>query len=292
MSVLKIKAYAKINLFLDVTGRRENGYHDVLTVMQSISLCDTLTVESMTGEGVLLDTGGVLPVDDSNLICKAARAYFAVTGKPFGVRVVLEKRIPMQAGMGGGSADAAAMLKALNELDGDRFSEDELCHIAAGIGADVPFCLMGGTRLCRGIGEVMEPVPNRLSGTLVVAIGGEGVSTPVAFGALDRLYGNFEQVGGRTDPTPLLMAMERGEAAQAAPHFFNLFEEVICPQRPVVGQIKDTMQRHGAVAAMMSGSGPSVWGLFADPAQAEAARDALLAAGHRAYTCEMVSEIW
>lgn len=288
MSVLKIKAYAKVNLFLDVTGRRENGYHDVLTVMQSVSLSDTLTVERTQGEGVALDTGGVLPADDSNLICKAAKAYFAVTGAPFGVRVVLEKSIPMQAGMGGGSADAAAMLRALNTLDGDLLSDDELCRIAAGLGADVPFCLMGGTRLCRGIGEVMEPVPNRLSGTLVVAIGGEGVSTPVAFAALDAAYGNFKTARSGADVAPLLSAMEKGVATAAAPHFFNVFESVICPQRPFVGRIKDILLVHGAVAAMMSGSGPSVWGLFDDPAAARRAKEALLQQGARAYCCEMI----
>lgn len=287
MSVIEIKAHAKINLFLEVTGKRENGYHDLLTVMQSISLFDRLMVERTAAPGVVLDTGGVLPADDSNLICRAAKAYFAATGAPFGVSVSLQKNIPMQAGMGGGSADAAAMLKALNTLDGGRLTEDELCRIATGIGADVPFCLVGGTRLCRGIGEVMTPVPNLLSGTLVVAIGGEGVSTPAAFGELDRMYGDFRERAALTDPAPLLEAMGQGNAAAAAPHFFNLFEQAICPQRPFVGQIKQALLEHGAVAAMMSGSGPSVWGLFADPSAAERAKESLLRTGARAYVCEM-----
>ncbi|MBR6727254.1 MAG: 4-(cytidine 5'-diphospho)-2-C-methyl-D-erythritol kinase, partial [Clostridia bacterium] len=132
MDKLTVKAYAKVNLYLEVTGRRENGYHDLVTVMQSITLHDTLTVMRVAGEGILLDTGGALPADDSNLVCRAARAYFAKSGKPFGVAVKLDKRIPMQAGMGGGSADAAAMLRALNTLDGDRFTDAALCEIAAG----------------------------------------------------------------------------------------------------------------------------------------------------------------
>ena len=289
MSALCIKGYAKINLYLTVTGKRPNGYHDLVTVMQSISLADTLTVERTDREGILLDTGGALPADDSNLICRAARAYFARSGDPFGVSVCLQKEIPMQAGMGGGSADAAAMLKALNMLNGNRFTEAELCEIGAAIGADVPFCVVGGTRLCRGIGEIMEPVCNRLDGTLVVAIGGEGVSTPVAFGELDRRYGAFKTV--TATPAPLLSAMEEGSLAAATGHFYNMFEEVIMPVRPVVGEIKETMHACGAKAAMMSGSGPSVWGIFSTEGEAERARDALLAAGHRAYLCKMMKKI-
>ncbi len=289
MACIAMKAYAKINLYLDVTARRADGYHELLTVMQSISLFDTLTVERSVQKGILLDTGGVLPADDSNLVCRAARAYFERSGAPFGVTVKLEKQIPMQAGMGGGSADAAAMLKALNRLDGDRFTERELCEIGAAVGADVPFCVVGGTRLCRGIGEVMEPIPNRLKGTLVVAIGAEGVSTPAAFGELDRRYGDFKERGEKKRPTALLDAMARGDIVAAVPHFENLFEEVILPLRPAVGEIKRTMREMGAAASMMSGSGPSVWGIFERAADAERAKAALLAAGYRAYTCNMLS---
>ena len=287
MSELSIKAFAKINLYLTVTGKRPNGYHDLVTVMQSVSLADTLVVKHTEEQGIRLDAGGVLPCDDSNLVCRAAKAYFEKSGSPFGVSVELKKEIPMQAGMGGGSADAAAMLKALNALDGDRFTEAELCEIGAGIGADVPFCVVGGTRLCRGIGEVMEPIENRLHGALVVAIGGEGVSTPQAFGALDRKYEDFKRPL-TASPDALLLAMAEGSIDAATSQFYNMFEEVIAPVRPVVGEIKATMLAKGALASMMSGSGPSVWGIFATVQEAESAREALLAAGHRAYTCEMV----
>lgn len=288
MTEITVKANAKVNLYLTVTGKRENGYHDLVTVMQSVSLHDALTVRRTAQEGLWLDTGGALPADDSNLICRAAKAYFAKSGKPFGVSVKLEKRIPMQAGMGGGSADAAAMLRALNTLDGNRFTEAVLCEIGAGLGADVPFCVMGGTRLCRGIGEVMEPIENHLKGTLVVAIGGEGVSTPAAFAELDCRYGDFVQKRAENAPVALLNAMAYGDLDAAAPCFYNMFEEVIDPIRPHVGQLKSILRQNGAVAAMMSGSGPSVWGLFEDSAQAERAKEALVAAGARAYTCEMI----
>ncbi|MBQ8357300.1 MAG: 4-(cytidine 5'-diphospho)-2-C-methyl-D-erythritol kinase [Clostridia bacterium] len=291
MAALTIAANAKINLYLDVTGKRPDGYHDLVTVMQSISLADTLTFVRVAGEGIKLDTGGVLPADDSNLICRAARAYFAKTGKPFGLAVKLDKKIPMQAGMGGGSADAAATLRALNAMDGNRLTAAELCEIGAGLGADVPFCVVGGTRLCKGIGEVMEPVPNRLNGTLVVAIGGEGVSTPRAFAALDDLHGDFRETAGDANPAALLDAMENGDLHAAAPHFRNRFEEVIEPIRPAVGQIKEILRAQGAVAAMMSGTGPSVWGLFDTSAQAEQAKVALIQAGARAFVCGMVQEI-
>ncbi len=180
-----VPAYAKINLYLDVVGKRPNGYHDVVTVMQSVSLSDTLTVTKTAGEGIFLDTGGILPADGSNLIVRAARAYFAESDAPFGVNILLEKHIPMAAGMGGGSADAAATLKALNMLDGDRFSVEQLAAIGTGIGADVPFCVRGGTCLCEGIGEVMTPIKNNLGAALVVAMGVEGVSSPREFAALD-----------------------------------------------------------------------------------------------------------
>ena len=194
----------------------------------------------------------------------------------------------MQAGLGGGSADAAATLKALNELDGNVFSLRELCEIGATVGADVPFCIMGGTQLCRGIGEVMEPIANRLTGTLVIAIGKEGVSTPVAFKELDRKYEDFKHGGRRACPIALLAAMQAGNITAAAPHFSNLFEEVVCPMRPFVGEIKSAMIKNGAAAAMMSGSGPSVWGLFESEQQAGTAQKELQAIGANTFVCHFI----
>lgn len=288
MSTLVEKAYAKINLYLNVTGKRPDGYHDLVTVMQSVSLADTLTLCRTEG-GITLDCGGVLASDESNLVIRAARAYFERTGHPFGVAITLEKHIPMQAGLGGGSADAAATLRALNALDGNRLSEEALCAIGAKIGADVPFCVVGGTRLCRGIGEKMTPVANRLGGTLVVCIAGEGVSTPVAFRALDDIYGDFAAVSDEA-PTALLAAMERGALADSIPHFYNMFEESVEPLRPAVSACKQTLLACGAAAAMMSGTGPSVWGIFSDPDSAKRAVAALQAAGARAYLCHAVSD--
>lgn len=283
-----VTANAKINLHLDVIGKRENGYHDVVTVMQSLSLCDTLTVTRKKEAGILLDTGGVLPADDSNLIVRAAKCYFAASGAPFGVTVTLEKRIPMAAGMGGGSADAAAMLKALNMLDGNRYTVSELAKMGAAIGADVPFCVKGGTCLGEGVGELLTPVLNNIKATVVVAMDGEGVSTPVAFGALDRLFDDYKNFKGAVSPGALIRALEAGDTSGAAAALFNRFEAVIEPLRPAVVRIKKQMLQNGALAAQMSGSGPSVFGIFRDAQSASRAVAALQNEGVRAYVCKMI----
>lgn len=284
--VVRIEANAKINLYLQVTGKRENGYHDLVTVMQSISLCDVLTFERTWEQGVFLHADIAMPTDGTNLVCRAADAYFRHSGEPFGIAVKLEKNIPLAAGMGGGSADAAATLKALNRLDHDRFSMEELCRIGATVGADVPFCLMGGTQLCRGIGEVMKPIENNLKGKVVIAIGNERVSTPTAFAKLDRLYDDFKNGGKNKAPTALMNAMKAGDLTAAASHFENIFEEAIEPVCPAVTEWKNTLLENGARAAMMSGSGPAVWGIFEKEAAAARAREALLSQNVTAFLCD------
>lgn len=283
------KAHAKINLYLDVTGKRENGYHDVKTVMQSVSLCDILTVEKTAAEGILLDTGGALPADNSNLIVRAAKRYFAASGARFGIRVTLQKHIPMAAGMGGGSADAAATLRALNELDGNRFTVKELAEMGADIGADVPFCVLGGTALCEGIGEVMTPIKTNLNAALVVAMGGEGVSTPQAFAALDARYRDFVDFESSRSPESLISALQRGSLSDTVGALFNRFEEVVEPQRPAVTEIKRSLLDHGALAAQMSGSGPSVFGIFESARDADRAALALKNENVCAYSCQFTT---
>lgn len=284
--VVKIKANAKINLYLQVTGKRESGYHDLVTVMQSISLCDILTFERTWEQGVFLHADIAMPTDSTNLVCRAAEAYFRYSGEPFGIAVKLEKHIPLAAGMGGGSSDAAATLKALNRLDHDRFTIEELCSIGATVGADVPFCLMGGTQLCRGIGEVMRPVENNIKGKLIIAIGDERVSTPAAFAELDRLYDNFKNGGKSKAPTALMSAMKAGDLCACAPHFENIFEQAIEPTCPAVATWKQLLLANGAKAAMMSGSGPAVWGLFEDAATAARAKNALDEEGVQTFLCD------
>ncbi len=284
-----LQAHAKINLFLDVVGRRENGYHDIVSVMHAVSLSDTLTVTRTEGEGISLTVqGAALAADDSNLAVRAAKAYFAAAKNSFGVGTVLEKQIPMQAGLGGGSADAAAMLHALNRLDGERFSVMELARIGATVGADVPFCVVGGTALCRGIGDVIEPIENQLGAAFLVAIGDESVSTPTAFGALDRLNDAYRAFCPTHDVTDTVQALAAGDISLLARSAYNAFEEVVCPSCPSVERIKRTMREHGALLAQMSGSGPSVFGVFSDTVSAQNAKKALDGAGVRAFVCQTV----
>jgi 4-diphosphocytidyl-2-C-methyl-D-erythritol kinase len=284
---MEVLACAKINLSLEVVGRRADGYHDLVGVMQSISLCDTLVFEKKPHNGVSLDTGCDLPADDSNLILRAARAYFEKTKKPFGVDIRLIKRIPMKAGLGGGSADAAATLRALNELDGRRLDDGTLCAIGARLGADVPFCVMGGTRICRGIGEKMTPIENNLKCCAVVVKGEEGVSTPRAFAALDEKYGDFSGFAkaAENDLLRLTEGLKNAETDTVGRVIFNRFEEIVAAEVPGVQRIKQELLALGAFAAQMSGSGPSVFGLFLSEVDAERAAARMRAQGKQAFVC-------
>ena len=287
MTVTK-KAYAKINLLLDVVAKRPDGYHDLVTVMQSLPLCDTLHATRREGEGITLCCSiADLPVNESNLVCRAANAYFAASSAPFGVSFVLEKQIPMQAGLGGGSADAAAALHALNELDNNRFTAAQLCAIGATVGADVPFCVVGGTQECRGIGDRMTAIDSSLNCYAVVAMDGEGISTPRAFADLDEKYGNFSNASPEAERRlcALRCALQKGELAAVAPLLYNRFEEVVCAQRPAVAGLKELLLQQGALVAQMSGSGPAVFGLFATRSAASQAAHILQARGIRAFAC-------
>ncbi len=286
MTVIE-KAHAKINLSLEVVGRRADGYHELISVMQSVSLADELKFTRITGDDIALKTDADVPLDESNLIHRAAKAYFKAAGLRFGVAVTLNKSIPLQAGMGGGSSDAAATLRALNKLDGDRFTPQQLCNIGVSVGADVPFCVLGGTRLCRGIGEQTEGLENRLRCHVVIAMQGEGVSTPLAFARLDEsLWGDralAEAAELRADA--MASALKNGELEVLAAHARNHFEQVILPQHPYVACIKRALLANGAALAQMSGSGPCVFGLFS---QADAAKQAALSlqqSGAQAFLC-------
>ncbi len=275
-------ARAKINLFLEITGKRPDGYHDLVTVMQTVSLADTLTFERSPVPGVRLTVSGNVPAGGDNLVCRAANAFFATTGAPFGVDVTLQKNIPVSAGLGGGSADAAATLRALNRLSKKKLSRESLLQLALFVGADVPFLVEGGLAVCRGVGERITPVSHTVPGVIVVAIGNEGVSTPAAFAALDRMYDNFN---GFT-PHPALRGWERLPGG-ALPHgaAFNRFEEAILPGCPEATSIRQTLRNLGATVAQMSGSGPSVFGIFDTENAAKAAVAELENNGARAFVC-------
>ncbi len=284
------RAHAKINLNLDVVGRRADGYHELVSVMQTLSLYDDLFFERTAGDALTLFTNVQGIANEDNLICRAAQAYFAAAGTRFGVDVKLDKRIPMQAGLGGGSADAAATLRALNTLNGERFSREELARIGATVGADVPFCVMGGTRLCRGIGERMREVENNLSCFVLLVMAGEGISTPMAFRALDEKYGDFTALAKEAElGTALLVdGLKNAEIGIVAGQIRNRFEEVIFPVRPHAAQIKERLLAAGAFAAQMSGSGPALFALFEQERCADELAQALQKEGKLAYVCRFV----
>ena len=270
------KAYAKINYCLNVSKKRPNGYHDLVTVMQTVSLFDVVTLTPRRDDRLCLVTD--MDGDpEKNLALRAARAYFA-DAPTCGYTIALEKHIPVAAGLGGGSADAAAVLRALNKIE-KRYTPAALAAVALTLGADVPFCLVGGTCLCQGVGEIMTPLVSRAAPVFVVAAAGEGVSTPAAFAALDQARAELKEKQEKVTPSGLISALEQGSVARLSPTLYNDFESVILPLRPAAAALKQTLLEAGAAAALMSGSGPAVFGVFETAKAAETAAKRIASAG-------------
>ncbi len=278
-STLTLLAHAKINLYLDILSRRENGYHDILSLMQTVGLCDTVTLTRLeAGAGIRLSCSHAdLPTDSRNLAYRAAQKYAALLGREPDVAIHIEKRIPMAAGLAGGSADAAAVLRGLDRLYGRQTPAEELCALGAQLGADVPFCIMGGAMVARGIGEVLNPCQGLpTTQYLVIACGGEGVSTPAAYGALDERHHRFATPREGVPPlTDLQQALKAGDMTAIGARMYNIFEEVVLPTHSTAGKLLSCLRASGSSAAMMSGSGPSVFGLFESEASARRAAAAI-----------------
>lgn len=284
------RANAKINLYLNVVGRRENGYHNIVSLMQTVSLCDLVTVDYLPAPhtSIHLTASGNdgMPTDCRNLAWRAAELYLAKIEKSGEVRISIEKHIPMAAGLAGGSSDAAAVLRALNRLCGNRLSTDELCALGATLGADIPFCIVGGGARVTGIGEELCEVESMPSVPLVVACMGEGVSTPWAYGKLDEAHQNFANAPQHDErPERILHAMHDGRISDSCDAFYNIFEEVVPTVQPHVERLKQTMREGGAIRAMMSGSGPSVFGVFHNVEDASVVVDRLKKMGADAFVC-------
>lgn len=255
MEQIIMKAYAKVNLALDVLGRRENGYHDLRMVMQTVDLYDLLTFTPTDEPGVILTSNvSNLPIDGRNLICKAAALIMEHYGVETGVLIHLEKRIPMAAGMAGGSTDAAATLIALNELFRLGLSKDELCALGVQIGADVPYCILGGTALAEGIGEILTPLPRVPACPLVITKPDFGVSTKEVYENLD-----LNLLEKHPDVDFMIQAIKDGDLKQMASYMRNDLESVTESRYPEIAAIKERMIAAGAFASMMSGSGPTVF---------------------------------
>ena len=275
---MRLRALAKINLGLDVVRKREDGYHEVRMVMQTVNLFDTLEISRTSGAGVTMETNRhFLPVDDNNLCVRAAKLMQEEFDLSGGLHIRLFKRIPVAAGMAGGSSDAAAVLFGLNRMYGLGLTRRELMRRGVSLGADVPYCVMRGTALAEGIGEKLRPLPAMVKCPVLVAKPPISVSTKTVYERLDSL-----EQPPHPDMDGLLEALRARDLNRIAGSMGNILESVTIPMHPVISQIKDVMVENGAINAMMSGSGPSVFGLFADEATLKQAKRALRESGYAA----------
>lgn len=266
MDSITVTAPAKINLMLDVTGRRPDGYHTLNTIMQSISLADTVFIEQNDSGKLFFECrADSIPDGKENIAYRAAEAFLNYSNVSCGgLYISVHKHIPFQAGLGGGSADCAAVLAGLNKLLDTGYSEKELCEIGIKLGADVPFCISGGTKICKGIGEIMSPAPPLEECFIVIGKGSKGISTKKAFEAIDVLENSVQKdITDKYD----------GTVASIKIIGRNIFEEVsYCSD---VFAVKETLLQHGAEYSAMSGSGSAVFGLFRQKETAESTCKAL-----------------
>lgn len=289
------RANAKINTYLNIESRRPDGYHNIVSVMQTISLCDLVMVDFQFApqSSIALSVSGnfEIPADCRNLAWHAAELFLERTHVTGTVKIAIQKHIPMAAGLAGGSADAAAVLRALNQLCGEPLSVEELCTLGLMIGADVPFCICGGTMLSTGVGEKLAPIAEMPPCTLVVAIGEKGVSTPQAYGALDEKYDFFNSPhSGETDVYELIDLWKTDALVASCACFYNIFEDVVAEQNADIDIIKRVMRQGGAIRAMMSGSGPSVFGVFETPNEAEKTNASLQEMGYKSFVCHPMGQ--
>ena len=259
MDRISVKANAKINLGLDITGIREDGYHLLKTVMQSVSLYDIVTLEK-SDEISVICSDETLPCDEHNLAFKAAKLFFEETKLSGGVKISIEKNIPSQAGLGGGSADAAGTIFALNKLYDAGLSDEKLCKIGEKVGSDVPFCIIGGTKLCEGVGEKLTSLKPIKNCKIVIAKGTDGISTIEAYKTYDKLQGIKHP-----DVDELINAIDNEEK------FSHLCGNVLelTAFLATVDEIKETMIELGAENSVMTGSGSAVFGIFDNERLAE-----------------------
>lgn len=252
------EAYAKINLGLDVLRRREDGYHEVKMIMQTVDIHDTLTFVKREEPGIVLAVDDQeLSTDSDNLIYKAAKLLLEKAGVTQGVEISLQKRIPIAAGMAGGSSDAAATLSGLNELFSLGYSLEELQALGVTLGADIPYCLMGGTALSEGIGEILTRLPSPPQCSLVVAKPDINVSTKFVYENL-----HADTLTYHPDVDGMVQAINAGDLKGITDRLGNVLETVTIREYPIIDNIKDVMKKAGAENTLMSGSGPTVFGIF------------------------------
>lgn len=275
----KRTAPAKVNLALDILGTRSDGYHDMRMVMQTISLCDTVAVEEMAAGFEVQTDGDFIPMGKKTLEQRAAEAFFEAAGRPVpGLRVTLEKVTPAYAGLGGGSADVAALLWILRDTYAPEMPAEELERIGFTVGSDMPFCVRGGTALAEGRGEILTDLPPLPACWFVLCKPEFGIPTPSLFALVDG-----KELVRRPDIDGMRLALEAGDLIGVAERLGNVFEEVLPEEYGEVFLIKNRLLELGALNAAMSGSGPTVFGIFAEQETAQRAVEALKQDYQQAY---------
>ena len=266
MNSIKVKAYAKVNLSLDVLKRRENGYHEVEMIMQQVTLFDNITI-TKKDEGISIDCDCVyIPNNSKNIAYRIAEDILNRFDIKTGIHIEIEKKIPVAAGLAGGSADAAAVIKGLNKLFDLKMSKQEMKDMSVSHGADIPFCIEGGAAVARGIGEELEVIEGLKKVWLVLYKPSISVSTK---GIYQRLV--VDKIKRHPDTPFLLDAIKRGDCRTLAQNMYNVLEEVTVDKYPMINDIEKKMKEYGAVGTMMSGSGPTVFGIFKNYKCAESA---------------------
>ncbi len=284
MKETTLLAPAKINLSIDVISRLPNGYHTVEMIMQSIDLCDTITVEK-TKSGISIHCAQpYVPNDQRNIAWKAAEAFFSECPEKGGARITLKKNIPVAAGLAGGSTNAAGVLKALNTLYGNYISTQRLTEISKRLGADVAFCLTGGTQLAKGIGDELTILPDLAGVSVVLVKPPFPVPTPWVYKNL-----KLDQLGERPDTFGLIRAIEEFDVRTIARGMRNVLESVTVREYPELQRLMDRFMAYGALGSRMSGSGPTVFGIFDDEQQAAYATEQFLKDYQQVYHTRTIS---
>lgn len=278
------KAYAKLNLSLDVQGKRPDGYHEMVMIMQTVSLSDSIRIEAQSEPGIRVRCNfRYVPTDRRNLAVRAAEVFLSALGsaESGGYDIEMRKAIPVGAGMAGGSADAAAVLRGMNRLHGHPFSRVELEKLAEQIGSDVAFCVAGGTALARGRGEILQDLAPMPDCRFVICKPGFSISTPELFRKLDEV-----SLRRHPDTEGMLAALKEGQLRELSMRMYNVFEDVDDRRLRSVAEIKSVLLDHGALSALMTGTGSAVFGVFTGMEAAEKAAEAL----HAEYSFSRVSE--
>ena len=265
------RSYAKINLTLDITGKRSDGYHDVEMIMQTVSLFDLIIIDKTSGEIGISTNLKYLPNNDKNIAYKAVKLFREETGVIGGAKIIIHKNIPVAAGLAGGSGNAAAVLCALNLLYNTNLDIKALCKMGAKLGADVPYCIMGGTCLASGIGDILEPLTKAPDAYILLVKPPISVSTQAIYSEIDTV-----KITKRPDTQAMKAAIQDGNLRSVADNLCNVMETVTQEQYPEIRGIKAKMISNGALGALMSGSGPTVFGIFDDYMRAKACADSFL----------------